>query len=152
MIAESDKAKAAYRVYRDAGPGRTRSAAARALGHASTPGAWKRWARDYEWERRCSEWDARVDSAALDGIREGAAQTTLEWHPLLVQLHARLMDAIKTDSASDVGKLTVAAVRIDVMIRTQSAVGNRAPSWEAWSNVLREIAAEHGTNDDGSFH
>jgi hypothetical protein len=56
---ESDMQFAAFSCFRDLGPARTISAAARKMGR--TAGAWHQWSRDWKWNERATEWDDHVD-------------------------------------------------------------------------------------------
>lgn len=58
---ESEKAWAAFRAYRDAGPMRKRIAVARQLANKpdlkSTPASWRKWERVHDWHTRLTAFD-----------------------------------------------------------------------------------------------
>lgn len=63
---EPPKAFEAFAYYRDMGPGRTLSGAARELSKAKT--LLQRWAKHYQWHERADAWDAENDRVARETI------------------------------------------------------------------------------------
>jgi hypothetical protein len=131
---ESGPAWAAFGVYRDCGPRRTRDGAYRAVvgieGASKgprAPRAWKRWSKEHRWEDRARAYDAHLESIAATAtedevkIAAAARQRAIETHKIKeASLASALIDralAVLRDpkarvTVGDAVRAAEAAVRI----------------------------------------
>lgn len=80
---ETDRAYAAFCVYRDLGPNRTvRDAYRQATGHpgaTQASGNYSAWSKRFEWSRRASAWDDRIQQQRQATIEATVRRDAVVW-------------------------------------------------------------------------
>lgn len=121
---ETDKAWAAFRAYRDAGPLRRRIAVARKFYDRpdlkATPATWSGWARKYDWRGRIEAYDAFLVEQARH--RQDAIATALKDAILM-----RAQDIAETVAMGATGEMELTRTQLDAAKFCLTALGVSAP-------------------------
>ena len=156
---ETDKAFAAWLLYRDLPAPRAVDLSATAAGAAISVrrATWAEWARRFAWQQRAAAWDAAVDRSVLDRTVDTRAES-LEAARELDRMVLDLLTArVRTIRPADLTPALLprymqAYARFRQALEASSATEARRDAVEHFAETWAAAEARHRCTDDSAVH
>ena len=160
VLGETDKASAAWSLYRDmAAPRRvdlsdTEAGAAISVRRAT----WAEWARRFAWRERAAEWDAEVDRNVLDrtvDTRTQSLEAARELDRMVLDLLTARVRTIQPEDLTPalLPRYMQAYARFRQAVEASSATEAQRDAVEHFADTWAAAEARHRcTDDDSTVH
>ena len=156
---ETDKAFAAWLLYRDLPAPRAVDLSATAAGAAISARrpTWIGWARRFAWRERAAGWDAEVDRSVLDRTVNTRVERMEAWAGVLDEARALVVQRLATMSAdeltpADLPRYIQACARLEQTLAASSATEAQRDAVAHFAETMAAAEARHRKPGDGSVH